>query len=373
MQISSESIQLQPHQAARSVQGHAGRAGHPAHSLAPPPGATSTDLVSFQPPKELDLSQYPITLEGLQRAWGTSAPLYDLNTDGTVNMADLLVFLARQTTPESPESGPLAPSENGPALQPDVSAPAPGNDLPKITEEGFDGAWGTDDPNYDLNGDGTVNMVDLLEFLAQQGQTSNAGPDESEVLTDTPAEVLTDTPGELTEEGFQAAWGTSDANYDLNGDGTVNMADLLTFLDQMNQQQQPGTNGVPDIDSPSLIEQFQQAWGTDNEAFDLNGDGTVNMADLLAYLEQVGGGKGDQAREAGEAGAVRPPHAHGVDPERLSRSIIARFEAAGFSERPPSNARQIVDGLGLDDLTSRLLIDRIASRYPHGLKLDLTG
>jgi Ca2+-binding EF-hand superfamily protein len=361
MQINSESINLHSPQALRGGPGHIGRNDGPAQTLAALAGSALAGATTFQSPTDLDQSREPITLEGLQRAWGTSTPQYDLNGDGTVNMGDLLEFLAQQPKPTDPESSPSDASQ-APSVTSDADDSNAGDDVSKLTKEGFDEAWGTDDTNYDLNGDGIVNMTDLLAFLSQSQPAAEPESDE-----------LTTTPGVLTEEGFEAAWGTSDANYDLNGDGTVNMVDLLSFLDQQNQEQSGG-NGVPGGDPPSLLEQFHDAWGSDDPQFDLNGDGTVNMSDLLAFLAQLGGGGDAGARQAAEgAGATSPVAASGIDPERLGQSIVSRFEAAGFLDRPPTNARQIVGGLGLDDLANRLIIEHLTSRYPDGLKLDVMG
>ena len=45
-----------------------------------------------------------------------------------------------------------------------------------------------------------------------------------------PTEPLSD---ELTVEGLMEVWHTDDATYDLDGNGIVNVSDLLALLDQM--------------------------------------------------------------------------------------------------------------------------------------------
>ncbi|MDI9403913.1 MAG: hypothetical protein QM516_08575, partial [Limnohabitans sp.] len=44
-----------------------------------------------------------------------------------------------------------------------------------LTTEGFMQAWGTSNPTYDLNGDGTVNAVDLGMFLSLSSSSSQEG------------------------------------------------------------------------------------------------------------------------------------------------------------------------------------------------------
>lgn len=46
-----------------------------------------------------------------------------------------------------------------------TSAPQPD---PEVTLDGLLKAWGTNEAMYDLNGDGTVDVLDLLQFLGSQ-------------------------------------------------------------------------------------------------------------------------------------------------------------------------------------------------------------
>src|SRR5262249_4038027 len=72
------------------------------------PGAADPAAV----PPATDAAHDPATLNGFQKAWGTSNAAYDLNSDGTVNMDDLLQYLANQPTPHDVASvSQTAPSD----------------------------------------------------------------------------------------------------------------------------------------------------------------------------------------------------------------------------------------------------------------------
>lgn len=152
------------------------------------------------------------------------------------------------------------------------SMPMPEGAQPEpLTLEGLLAAWGTDNPTFDLNGDGTVDTSDLLLMMAKLGE--NVPPTEPE----TPAD-------QLTLKGLMAAWGQSNSPYDLNGDGTVDTSDLLLLM------QNGGSMPMPEGAEPEplTLTGLLGAWGTDNSTFDLNGDGVVDVSDLLMLLSQTG-------------------------------------------------------------------------------------
>ncbi len=89
----------------------------------------------------------------------------------------------------------------------------------------------------------------------------------------------------LTLEGLLAAWGQSNSPYDLNGDGTVGVSDMLMLLGE------GGTMPMPEgASEPLTLKGLMGAWGTDNSTFDLNGDGVVDTSDLLLLLSRMGNG-----------------------------------------------------------------------------------
>ena len=163
------------------------------------------------------------------------------------------------------------------------------------------GAWGTADPDWDLNGDGTVNGIDLGIHL-DSVEDPEAGAASSE----------------LTIEGFADAWGTANTEYDLNSDGVVDGSDLGAFLEQLEEG--------PDVD-PTVVEQFMNAWGTDDPEFDFNGDGIVDGIDLGQLL-------------GGEDPIARQPDQNEGGFDRLSGKLaevaMARLDLDGDGQVPVS-------------------------------------
>lgn len=261
-----------------------------------------------------DVLQSELTVEGLIAQWGESGGMYDLDKSGTVDMRDLVTLLARQqpaAAPDAPEikkAPPIDPSTGVSIKDGGVEAPAPGAtstgtvaDAPSTIDAklatgdiapnvsmpgpapdggtaaeltgttdptaagpkdavsilgGIMDAWGTDNAQYDLDGDGTVGMNDLLQALSDL-----SGGDDGVSM-----------PAGLQD--LLNAWGSGDATWDLDGDGTVGMSDLLQML----------AGGSGDAESGPTVDGFSAAWGSDDPMYDLDGDGSVGMNDLLAFL-----------------------------------------------------------------------------------------
>lgn len=199
-------------------------------------------------PDSNDTVSPDLTFEGLMAAWGQTDSPYDLNGDGIVDISDLMAFLAANPTTPVEENTPSQPN---------------------LTVEGLLAVWGTDDPIYDLNGDGVVDTSDLVALLAQLENPSHGS----------------DAPATLSVGKLMEAWGTADTTYDLNGDGTVDISDLLMLLQNNNYQ---------DISAPAhqqVINKLLEAWNSGNFEFDLNGDGSIDVSDLLKLLDELNSNK----------------------------------------------------------------------------------
>jgi hypothetical protein len=171
-------------------------------------------------------------------------------------------------------------------------------------------AWGSSDPDYDLNGDKVVNVQDLVEFISSwpKSDPQPEAPDHGK----TPAGVLGAQP---TVEGLMAAWGQTDSPYALNGDGTVNVQDLS---------------------------QLYEDW----PMMHTGGGLTALPPALPARIGQLDG---------------------------LTNTLLDKLAAAGFDQRPPANIAALVDGLGLDLPSRQYVLSRVAERYPHGLGINVVG
>jgi Ca2+-binding EF-hand superfamily protein len=266
-------------------------------------------------------------LEQLKADWGKADSPWDLNEDGTVDIRDVLRLLAKigggvRDAVEVPEQ-----------IEPNVS-PVP-QDVAEPGDEGAEGKspieqlladWGKTESEWDLNGDGTVNIRDFLQLLAQQAGGGDAPPDTSHLRDK--AETITESLGDTDEpadtptliEQLLADWGKADSAWDLNGDGTVNIRDFLKLLAKIgggvNDARTPPTGPAASPEplsfddakigetpqSQSPIQQLLADWGKSDSRWDVNGDGTVNIRDFLQLLSKM-----DKASRAEEAPQGRPP------------------------------------------------------------------
>jgi Ca2+-binding EF-hand superfamily protein len=344
--------------------------------------------------REIDLTtataDKPLTVEGLEQAWGTDDPRYDLNKDGIVDVNDLMSLLQQLAKQEASGAAPATP-ETGVAESVAAENTEQPTDAPTL--EGLMQAWGSDDPQYDLNGDGTVDTSDLLSFLQQYGgQQSEAG----EVIGDTsnvdPSSLFTNNGGdngELSLDGLMQAWGSDDPQYDLNGDGTVDTSDLLSFLQQYGGQSPeagdgPGstsnvdpatqTSNADPASNNLTLDGLMQAWGSDNAQYDLNGDGTVDVQDLLQMLSSLTPGETTAASDISSLlSANGGPSFAAQDPASLASSLIEKLEESGFDQHPPTNLHDMLGQLNLSDGDRKSVLEKLSNHYPVGLGVNMVG
>jgi hypothetical protein len=140
--------------------------------------------------------------------------------------------------PDTPETG-------------NPGAPGPIVDMGAYEFQGTSCPW-------DLNGDGEVNVLDLIELVMSFGPCENC-----------PA--------------------------DFNDDGIVNVLDLITLI--MNFGPCPGTECVWDVNDDGVVDQSDVAAVTSNLGpcedpescpWDVNGDGVVNGSDVQAVATHFG-------------------------------------------------------------------------------------
>jgi Ca2+-binding EF-hand superfamily protein len=100
------------------------------------------------------------SIDTIMEYWGTANAIADLNTDGTVDSADLGIVL----------SGMPPADEGGTASDPTVDTVLSN--------------WGTSNPDADLNGDGTVDSADLGIVLSGMPPANEGGTaDDEEAAT----------------------------------------------------------------------------------------------------------------------------------------------------------------------------------------------
>ncbi len=266
------------------------------------------DAVTPQPAQD-DTSDL-VTL--LQAEWGKSGSKFDINSDGTVDGADLGLLL-----------GGAQPKDDVP-----VTA---------LTADDILKSWGSNDAAADLNADGVVDGADLGLALAADAPAPEAVPAEPPV-----AEAAASVPDRIANavlstrdhdgDGLLSAaelgvGSTLFKNLDLDGDGLVSASDLRLAI---SRQLDSATKNQPNLD----INRFEQRW--------------------LAALQPKTSSTGNEV-----AG--------------LADDLISRLNAAGFGSTPPNSLRRLVDGLNLSDQQSRSLLGRLARHYPPGSRINASA
>ena len=255
-------------------------------------------------------------MESFMEAWGTDQENFDYNSDGVVDGLDLGLAL-----------GAMAQQQK--------------KSLDELMAESVDklmAAWGTDDSTWDINSDGIVDGIDLGLFLG--GEQSNPTIDEKDKDMSSPPKSV-----ELE-----------------------------------------GTSSHVDSDP---IQQLLQAWGSSDKEFDLNGDGIVDGEDLAQLLAQVGEGplsdttKSSQSGQpVGATGSDIPastfsftavdPGATSIAANQIARRIHDQFVSAGFTAQPPANIAELVSVMNLPPSLTSGVMKNLMSMYPGGLGLDAT-
>jgi Ca2+-binding EF-hand superfamily protein len=309
-------------------------------------------------------------LEALFADWGKQDSPWDLNGDGTVNIQDMLELLGRMDGPPNDDPPPAGkPDPTVEAVPESQTDDAPDNRSPleKLLAD-----WGKADSPWDLNGDGTVNIKDLLQLLA--GMNGPPSPDDRSFL-----------------EKLYADWGKQDSPWDLNGDGTVNIKDLLELLARMGtppnddppaaDKPDPTVEAIPENrtddapDTRSPLEKLFADWGKEGSPWDLNGDGTVNIKDMLKLLAGMAAGTEPQELQAGPAGRG-VGYAMGRLQEAYGRAIaenLARSLTPLMGSTEPGELRERVLSANLPEHHKRLVLERVAAWNPRGHSLSVVG
>jgi hypothetical protein len=260
---------------------------------------------------------------------------------------------------------------------------------PEITVQGFHEHWGQSDSPYDLNGDGTVNIDDLLQYINSlvgpddepQGTASNAidagdvepaAPVEP-IATAIPDDLLPTDPNAPTPEpqpptiqGFHEYWNQSNAQYDLNQDGTVNIDDLLQFINSLVCVQCPEPTGIPDDHKSQPSAGLTATSSTDAAsiaaaATDLDAEPASIEQPTPPSQVSLGG-----PRDTALASA---PSLTNV--QKLVQTLISRLDENGFKDHPPTNIRELVSRLDLQPAQTDTVLRHLGEHYPQGLGVNV--
>lgn len=217
-------------------------------------------------------------------------------------------------------------------------------------------AWGTDNKEFDLNTDGTVDIFDLYELLNQLSRTPSGAHPVDTAADETPAAAPAGegVAGTAVTDPEAASAGHTDAT-DPDGDGE---------------------GEGPELTVRGLLD----AWGESGGRYDLNTDGTVDIFDLYDLLSRLSSGQDPNLREsaAGQAGSAKPLTPGGVNASHaqadgIASRILDGLYERGFKSRPPANLNDIIDQLKVDDDQRQAVRSRVLGSYPKGLDLNVVG
>lgn len=306
-----------------------------------PAGETSAPTIG----ESAAADEAPLTVDGLRGAWGTSDERYDLDGDGTVNMADLIALLGQLGEPASTSPELTATIANDPKANPSATelAGASSMEMPvesptsePMTLDGLLERWGQDDPTYDFDGDQTIGMRDLLTLLARLSE--QAGSNSADALTT-----------EVTSTGPKP----EDTS-----------APVLEAVNTEIASERP----------MSVVDRLLEQWGSEKGGkLDLDQDGTIGMNDLVQLLSRLGERQdGAQALQAtGHERSLNP--ADGANPKaaaRVASALVGQLEAQGYGDHPPSNIHELVDQLRFEPSDRSAVMKNLAAYYENGLGLD---
>ena len=152
-----------------------------------------------------------------------------------------------------------------------------------------------------------MDILDLLTLLAQispdvgenlQDYYDAAGVKAAELYVftnfDFPKTSAPVDPEVDPVSALLAEWGQRALENDFNGDGVVDMQDLLILLKKIGVKHKikpfiiapvDHTDGVNEI---TPVDELIAEWGYECPENDFNGDGVVDMQDLLILLEEMG-------------------------------------------------------------------------------------
>ncbi len=314
-----------------------------------------------------------LQLEKLTKQWGQAGSPFDVDGNGAVDVADLQSMVSGWAQAVDASSGTPA-AEAISSAAPSAPQSTTMNMVQNISD--IVANWGQPGTSFDINGDGTVNVQDLLQAIQMLSQSQGAAPAAtSSVATDTADATAPVAAAELAETPTPAQT------------ETVQAAEVLSPA-QPTPEAVPVTGPMQGPHAVLNITQLVAQWGQSGTSMDINGDGMVNTADLLQLIAQIGGSNSPGGGEAAPAGAppvadlaesrvgesVKPETLSGLTDGRmhkLSKAFIERLTAAGYADAPPTNIRDLVAKLNLMPADNQRLLAALQKQYPEGLGVNL--
>ena len=138
-------------------------------------------------------------------------------------------------------------------------------------------------------------------------------------------------------------------------------------------------DGAEASEKRSPLQKLLADWGKKGSHYDLNGNGKVDVPDLLMMLRQMGSGGSRHRQPISEAVAGpdnRTPHrshAPHMPHGRAAAEHIARMLMNRIDTSEPSRLRETVERSSLAEQQKRLILDRITSMAPRGRMVSVVA
>jgi Ca2+-binding EF-hand superfamily protein len=192
----------------------------------------------------------------------------DVDGDGKINRRDLSMIQARMGATASTV---LTGDVNGDRLVDDMDI--------DLIEAHLGSSWA----QADLNGDGTVNVGDLMLVLSASGDSSA-----QRLIGDISGDGLVDA---VDQDLLTASFGSEYTQADVDANGSINTSDLMELLSAWGETY--GSELVGDIDGSCSVDEtdialYVATLGSSWAQADLDGDGIVATSDNLILLENFG-------------------------------------------------------------------------------------
>lgn len=299
----------------------------------------------------------PGDMEGLMKSWGQANSQYDLDANGTVDVDDLIAMIMNWQEPAEPTPTPT------PIPTPTLTPNADTVGLDAAVDVAIEVPVPETRPvDVDL---GTLNAV------TGPGETKPPTPSPASGSVDAnvasgptcgePLPPAANSGGGSEIDNLMAAWGQRGSRYDLDGNGVVDVDDLINMI--LNWGSGPASPAAPPVD-------VAQALGGNTDASEIK----------PTTAQEVAIDKPGRFRSQLEADSIThvKPHKPAPTPSlskealsTVSTSLVDRLMSAGFTDRPPTNIRDIVDSLNLSPRDAKSVMRSLKHAYPDGLGVNL--
>ena len=261
-------------------------------------------------------------------------------------------------------SAPGGPSMSDPMftgviVEPSAPPTPTGSSVPQpMTLDGLVNAWGTNDPHYDLDGDGVVGVPDLLQMIDSLRKFNTDSQ---------PVDSITDQSG-LMQPLIES------------GDPTVpaeKPSDDVPVVPAEESAVPPEAAVIAPEDDPALTP------APETTEPDVASPSTDPALDFRAYIDSMASGQSRKPAGVNGAGARAILAPDAIDSRAAARSLgglkpmadslFNHLSGAGFAEQPPTNIRELVDALNLAPRQTDFLLKQLAMKYPAGLGVNMVG